>query len=110
MPCYAEDEVYTSHKDSVYSLNLHPNYWLICNKEQVESQHVDEESLPPHGGQWEMKMTIEPRPLAQISAYMAENRLKSAMEAENFKNMACEANVENSKNLRGGLNDYTTTS
>lgn len=49
-----------------------------------------------------MKMTVESNSLARISIYMAENKINSAMEAETLENMAFEANVENSDNLRGG--------
>lgn len=57
-----------------------------------------------------MKMTTESNSLAQISAYMYENRLNSALEAETFQNTAFEVNVENSDNFGGGLNGQTIAS
>lgn len=69
-----------------------------------------EKVYPPRGGQWQIKMTSKSRSLAQIFLYMAENRLKSALEVENFQNMACEANVESFENLRCGINGRTTAS
>lgn len=55
-------------------------------------------------------MTANARSLAQISAYMADNRLKSVLEADSFQNMACEANVESSENNIGGPKGQTITS
>lgn len=55
-------------------------------------------------------MNAESNSLARISAYMAENRINSALEVEAFQNMALETNVENSDNLGGGLNGQTSNS
>ena len=41
-----------------------------------------------------MKMTIELEILAWILAYLAENKRKSALEAEKLQNLAIEAKVE----------------
>ena len=55
------------------------------------------EACLPQGGQWSMKMTAKSKLLARISAYMAENRIKLALEAEISQNLAFEANIEGSK-------------
>lgn len=46
-PCYATKDVYTPKKDAIYFLNPHTNYTFIWVKERVESQVVEEGSLPP---------------------------------------------------------------
>lgn len=44
-----------------------------------------------------MKMTAESECLAQISAYLAKRKRKSALEAEKLQNLAIEAKVEECK-------------
>lgn len=76
----------------------------------MESQSVDEESLPPT----RLTMVNENDCLVKVFGsnfgLYGKKRLKSALEAKNLQNMTCEANVENSENLRGGLNGQTTSS
>lgn len=55
-----------------------------------------------------MNMTIESTSLARISAYMAKNRIKSALEDEISQDLDFEANVESSKNIGGGPMGQTT--
>lgn len=57
-----------------------------------------------------MRMTTESRSLAQISAYMAENRINLALEADVSHNMAFETNVKSSDNRGGGPMGQTTAS
>lgn len=55
-------------------------------------------------------MFVESQVLSRISAYMAKNRIKSAIEAEISQNMACEANVESSGNSGDGPMGHTIAS
>lgn len=49
------------------------------------------EGSHPLGGRWSTTMTTESNALAQTLAYMAENRLNSALKAETLQNMYLEA-------------------
>lgn len=50
LTCYDADEVYTSERDSTYSLSLNPNYGFIWDKERVENVPIEEGSYPLQGG------------------------------------------------------------
>lgn len=72
-------------------LNLDPDYGFIWDAEEaIELKVVN----PLRGGLQSMKMTIESESLARISAYLAENKRKSALEAEKLQNLAIKAKVE----------------
>lgn len=51
-----------------------------------------------------MKMTVESKSLARISAYLVENKIKSTLEKERLQYLACEA-----KEVEDGRHNQITT-
>ena len=68
------------------------------------------EGSHPLGGRLSTTMTTESNALAQTSAYMAENRLNSALKAETLQNMYLEGITENFEKIGDDHFGQTTTS
>src|SRR4051812_6198410 len=84
-PCHATEEMYTPNKNALYYLTLHPNGFQ-WDREIMDgpTDTAPLENYPPYGQQAGTMTLImsESSFFDKISAYVAENKRKAALEAE----------------------------
>lgn len=79
----------------MYFLNLHLNHGFIWDKEGMRDHTAEDGRVAPTGWTIVDEHDYWVKRLAQTSAYMAKNRLNSALKAETLQNMYLEAITEN---------------
>lgn len=91
VPCTPAELAYIPLDEAFYYLNIHSTHGFTWHREIIGERFYDSDTIRPTGGATNLMMMYAFDALKQISAYIAKNRLKAALEAE-IPHMVVEAN------------------